>query len=100
MIVADDLGYNDLGARNSYGHGLIGNGVTLSSYYTFKVCSPSRASSLTGRYPWGAGFYDMTVDGITKPRMEGKIAPSAMCSTGPFNAGAIMWAIKLDPVIQ
>jgi arylsulfatase B len=73
MIVADDLGYNDLGIRNSHGtngprtitptiDSLVSTGLTLSSYYTFKICSPSRASSLTGRYPWGAGFYDMSQD--------------------------------------
>lgn len=72
VIVADDLGYNDLGIRNAREHGprtitptidgLISSGITLSSYYTFKICSPSRASTLTGRYPWGAGFYSMNVD--------------------------------------
>ena len=73
MVVADDLGYNDLGVRNAHGangprtitptlNNLVSTGLTLSSYYTFKICSPSRASSLTGRYPWGAGFYDMNVD--------------------------------------
>jgi len=74
MIVADDLGYNDLGIRNTHVtgprtltptiDGLISNGVTLSSYHTFKICGPSRAASLTGRYPWGAGFYSMDEDNV------------------------------------
>ena len=68
MIVADDLGRNDLGARNGgltvtpAIDSLISSGVSLGLYHTFKICSPSRASSLTGRYPWGAGFYDMSPD--------------------------------------
>ena len=72
MIVADDLGRNDLGIRNSNANGprtvtpninaLISEGVTLDAYHTFKICAPSRASTLTGRYPWGAGFYDMNQD--------------------------------------
>ena len=72
VIVADDLGRNDLGVRNAHASGprtvspnidgLIRDGLTLSSYHTFKICSPSRASTMTGRYPWGAGFYDMNVD--------------------------------------
>jgi arylsulfatase A-like enzyme len=51
VVVADDLGYNDLGVRNKHASGprtitptldaLIGSGITLSSYHTFKICSPS-----------------------------------------------------------
>lgn len=68
FIVGDDVGYNDLGAVNGnrtytpHLDRLKADGITLSSYYTFKVCSPSRAAMLTGRYPWGAGFYDMSED--------------------------------------
>jgi arylsulfatase B/arylsulfatase I/J len=68
LIVADDLGYNDLGVTNGGKtitpelDSLIKGGVTLSSYYTFRVCSPTRASIQTGRYPWGVGYYDMSDD--------------------------------------
>ena len=69
FVVGDDVGANDLGARNGGRtqtptlDGLIAEGITLTDYYAFKICSPSRASMLTGRYPWGAGFYDMSNDG-------------------------------------
>ena len=66
------VGYDDLGHGSVMGNGgvthspninaLMDNGIILHDYYTFKVCSPSRASLLTGRYPWGAGFYDMSDD--------------------------------------
>ena len=56
LILADDLGYGDLG---SYGHHalrtpsldrLSGEGLRLTSYYApSPLCSPSRASLLTGR---------------------------------------------------
>ena len=68
LIISDDLGYNDLGIRNGGKtitpaiDNLIRGGVTLSSYYTFRVCAPSRASIQTGRYPWGIGYYDMSDD--------------------------------------
>ena len=68
VIVADDLGRNDLGARNGGRtispniDALISEGVSLTSYHTFKICSPSRASTMTGRYPFNAGYYDMNTD--------------------------------------
>jgi arylsulfatase A-like enzyme len=56
LILADDLGYGDLGV---YGHhvlktpaldGLAREGLRLTSYYApSPLCSPSRASLLTGR---------------------------------------------------
>ena len=31
----------------------------IYSHFRYKVCSPTRASIQTGRYPWGVGYYDM-----------------------------------------
>ena len=68
FIVGDDVGYNDLGVVNGgktttpHLDALYRGGMALKDYYTFKICSPSRAAMLTGRYPWGAGFYDMDED--------------------------------------
>ncbi len=62
------LSYNDLGCMNGNRtltpniNELVRDGVLLSSLYTFRVCAPSRASSMTGRYPWGVSFYDMSDD--------------------------------------
>jgi arylsulfatase A-like enzyme len=61
-IVVDDLGKADLGFRNNMTHSptldkMATEGVILDSHYVFQVCAPTRASILTGRYPWGIGFY-------------------------------------------
>ena len=60
IVLVDDVGYNDVGWRNSYAKtpfldGLLRNGseptVELLRHYTFSICSPTRSSLLTGRLP-------------------------------------------------
>ena len=58
VIVADDMGYGDLGffndGRSSTPHlnAIAGEGVCLTQHYSGSpVCAPARASLLTGRYP-------------------------------------------------
>lgn len=70
LIMADDLGYNDL---SSYGNTAIhtpnidklaGNGVRLVDFHSNgPVCSPTRAALLTGRYQQRAG-----IDGVVTAR--------------------------------
>lgn len=69
VILADDLGYNDLGC---YGSPLIKTpnldqmarqGVRFTSFYVAaSVCSPSRAALLTGCYPARVGLGDQLVN--------------------------------------
>ena len=68
FVVGDDVGYADLGHFNDRKtatpvlDSMIESGIMMADYYTFKICSPSRAAMMTGRYPWGAGFYNMNQD--------------------------------------
>lgn len=62
MIYCDDLGYGDLGCYGSdtvktpHLDKLAEGGVRFTDWYSNSpVCSPSRASLLTGRYPMRAG---------------------------------------------
>lgn len=71
-IVVDDLGRADLGfraANQNQSHTpqlnmMAREGVLLDSHYVFQVCAPTRASVLSGRYPWGIGFYYVGGDNL------------------------------------
>lgn len=63
VIVADDLGYEDLSINNTnhaqtqYIDSIAKNGIRFTNaYITAPVCSPSRAGFLTGRYQNRFGF--------------------------------------------
>ena len=60
-VVIDDLGAHDVGYLNHQSKTpaldlLRAEGVDLPEFYTYKTCSPSRASLLTGRYPFRLGL--------------------------------------------
>ena len=61
MIVADDLGWNDVSWRDSSMYTpelekLASKGVILNQSYVQPVCSPSRAAFMSGYYPYHLGL--------------------------------------------
>lgn len=75
MILADDMGYSDIGCFGSeistpHIDRLARNGVMFTQFYNAARCNPTRASLLTGRYPHqaGVGFSD-----IGLPAYRGRI---------------------------
>lgn len=81
LIVADDLGYSDLG---SFGgeidtpnlDSLAANGVRLTQFYNTGRCCPSRASILTGQYPHKVDLGHMTID-LERPGYRGRVSEDA-----------------------
>ncbi|MGC3958369.1 MAG: arylsulfatase [Verrucomicrobiota bacterium] len=67
LILADDLGYSDIGcfgseiATPNLDH-LAQTGVRLTQFYNQARCCPTRAALLTGRYPHQVGIGDMIDD--------------------------------------
>ena len=57
MMLGDDHGFNNVGWRNpeirspNMDH-LVNEGVVLERHYTYKVCSPTRSSLMSGRLPY------------------------------------------------
>ncbi|MFC0182067.1 sulfatase-like hydrolase/transferase [Pseudarcicella hirudinis] len=67
IILADDMGFADLGCFGSEIETpnldkLAKGGLRLSQFYNSGRCCPSRASLLTGLYPHQAGVGDMVQD--------------------------------------
>ena len=65
IILADDMGYSDIGSFGSEISTpnldkLAGNGIRFTQFYNTARCSPSRASILTGLYPHQAGVGFLT----------------------------------------
>ncbi|VDI79517.1 Hypothetical predicted protein [Mytilus galloprovincialis] len=66
FIVADDLGWNDVGFRNpaiispniDY---LAKNGMILNNSYVQPVCTPSRNAFLSGFYPFKSGLQNFVI---------------------------------------
>ena len=64
VILADDLGYSDIGPYGAEVHtpnldALARQGVRFRQFYNNAKCSPTRASLLTGLYPHEAGMGDL-----------------------------------------
>jgi arylsulfatase A-like enzyme len=67
LILADDLGYSDIGCYGSEISTpnldkLAANGLRFSQFYNCSRCCPTRASLLTGLYPHAAGVGHMMQD--------------------------------------
>ncbi|MDD2798041.1 MAG: arylsulfatase [Bacteroidales bacterium] len=76
LILADDLGFSDLGCYGSEINtpivdSLANNGIRFSNFYNSARSCPSRASLLTGLYPHQAGMGDMVYSAMNKKNISG-----------------------------
>ncbi len=67
LIMADDMGYSDLGCYGGEIHTpnldqLAANGIRFTQFYNTSRCCPTRASLLTGLYNHQAGIGNMTTE--------------------------------------
>lgn len=81
-IVLDDTGYSDL---HCYGSevstpnidALAAGGLQYNSFNTKAICSPSRASLLTGRNSHAVGMKQLADSDLGYPEARGRITPAA-----------------------
>ena len=81
LIVADDLGYSDLGCFGGEIdtpnlNQLASSGVRFSQLYSTARCCPSRASILTGQYSHKVGIGHMVSD-LGQPGYRGRLSENA-----------------------
>ena len=68
-IVADDLGWKDVGFNGATDiktpniDALANNGAKFSQFYVQSMCTPTRAALMTGRYPFRYGLQTIVIPG-------------------------------------
>ncbi len=81
-ILADDLGFSDLGCFGGeidtpVLDSLAAGGVRLTQLYNTGRCCPSRAALLSGQYPHRVGLGHMTTNDLGRPGYRGVISDEA-----------------------
>ncbi|MDF1825619.1 MAG: arylsulfatase [Verrucomicrobiales bacterium] len=81
-ILADDLGFSDLGCfggeiETPVLDAMAAEGVRLTQFYNTGRCCPSRASLLSGQYPHRVGLGHMTTNDLGLPGFRGVISEQA-----------------------
>jgi arylsulfatase A-like enzyme len=106
VIVADDMGRNDVGfmggkeIKTPHLDRLAASGVRLQQFYVQPVCSPTRAALLTGRYPMRYGLQV----GVVRPwakyglPLEERLLPEALREVGYSTVMVGKWHLgSFDP---
>jgi arylsulfatase A-like enzyme len=102
-IMSDDQGWNDVGYHGSeiktpHIDALVQGGAKLEQFYAQPLCSPTRSSLMTGRYPFRMGLQV----GIIRPQLshgiplEERLLPQALKERGYYTAIVGKWHLGLS----
>lgn len=111
LIMADDMGFSDLGFMGSGIETpnidrLAGNGMVFNQFYNAGRCCPTRASLLTGLYAHNADLGWMTASDFGRPGYRGAISKNSVTlaqvlkSAGYQNYITGKWHVTYDPNME
>ena len=105
-ILADDLGYGDITVNNADSKASTPNIDALArqgmrftdAHTTSSVCTPSRYSILTGRYPWRSRLPVGVLQGYSRTLIdEGQATVASMLKTKLYSTAVVgKWHLGLD----
>ena len=101
VIIADDLGWNDVGYHNPgiktpHIDRMASQGIDFNRYYVCSVSSPTRAALLTGRYPGRFGILSPLGDAPGLP--EGTVTIAGLLRQNGYDTGISgKWHLGADP---
>ena len=98
-IVADDLGWKDVGfngcedIRTPNLDRLAAEGATLTQFYVQPMCTPTRAAIMTGRYPFRYGLQTAVIPSVSAYGLdtEERLLPQALKDAGYTTAIIGKW---------
>jgi arylsulfatase A-like enzyme len=102
LIVADDLGWGDVGWHDGFGKTphldrLVREGVELDQHYVQPVCTPTRTALMTGRYPGRFGPHALAPSNLRALPPGTMTLASALKSLGYETALAGKWHLGSRP---
>ncbi|MBU6293580.1 MAG: arylsulfatase [Planctomycetes bacterium] len=102
LIVADDLGWSDVGWHGGFGKTpvmdkLVREGVELDQHYVQPVCTPTRTALMSGRYPGRFGPQALAPSNLRAMPLGTPIIASALKSAGYRTHMAGKWHLGARP---
>jgi arylsulfatase A-like enzyme len=96
LIVADDLGWSDVGWHGGFGKTphldrLVREGVELDQHYVQPVCTPTRTALMSGRYPGRFGPHALAPSNLRAMPPDTVTIASALKSLGYHTTQAGKW---------
>lgn len=96
LIVADDLGWGDVGWHKGFGKTphldkLVKTGIELDQHYVQPVCTPTRTALMSGRYPGRFGPHALAPSNLRAMPLGTVTLASALKSLGYYTCQSGKW---------